>query len=1099
MLIRIADKEQLTPTSEFKYAHWDFEYFNQVQSAVVEHSSSDANIVIAAATSCGKTVMGEIFMADEIRRRGGKAIYVGPLKALAKEKLDDWTSPEHHFSKLNIAICTGDYRLTNSRIEEMNKSNVIVMTPEMLASRCRNQKSEKSTFLKEVGVIVFDESHLLTVPSRGDHIEVALMKMVEINPNVRIVFLSATMPNVDEIAGWVSKITNRDTVLIESSYRPSPLQINYHTYYDGDSSYEEKEMQKVATAVGLVNHYSQDKFLIFVHSKRTGKLMVDSLSEYGIETDFHNADLDAAKRHKIEERFKSDPKFRVIVATSTLAWGLNTPSRRVIVLGVNRGMSMVENYDIQQMCVSGDSRVLMSDGTYCLIKNIQIEDSICCIDENQKLSKAKVLSVFHSKGFAKEIKFNNGSKIIASNHPMLSWEQNWISSDELNVHDKICITDTIPHMNTTSVYDLFVQELDNIRNLYVSVDQKVFNEFCSHFKTKKSLCSVLNWPVKSYNRCLRRGRNIPYKLAKKLKFTGTLSSKNGSRFCIDLIKNEKFAWALGMLATDGNIKLNTTHSCIRLGLKNVEMIDTFCSLFPKMKIHRYKNKKGMNCCEIHSFVLANLVSAIGITPKKTRTISVPKLMNLSTTSLKWFLGGVIDGDGSVNQETVRICTASSEFAYQIKEMLLRCSIRSTVCFFKGSGKVMGYICDTGHFIVSFPRSYFSKLKKYSIKLSSLGQCDVIKNSRPKKGDLFYTRVKSIKDVGEQELFNLTVDSTSTFIVEDLITHNCGRAGRPRFDPKGDAHILVPESKKNEAIYKLKQKTKIISQLLADEGGHHKTLAFHVVSEIHHGSIRTREEFHTWFEKSLAHHQNAFFIDADLDNLIDLLVRSKAVVFEDGVYKTTAVGNIASMFYFSPFDVADLKRNFKEVFDKNWQNNDIALAMALGNVDSQRFGIVNKAERAEMSKFQKQAEILFGQGKLTDSAIKAAFGYHNLLNGVYNDTMNALQSSLRLDLDRTMEVVNAIDTMSAKWDKKTFFSSLRNRLLYGVPEHLLGLCQIPSVGRVRAERLAEAGINSLEDFCKAEIPQLGKIMKIKDEKAVKKIHDEAKLAKIRKAL
>jgi len=677
-VIRITDKpeDQLIPTSAFKYASWDFDTFNPVQSAIFEHVSNDTNITIAAATSAGKTVMGEMYMSDEIYRRGGKAIYVGPLKALAKEKSDDWTSAEHHFNKLNISICTGDYRFTKSRIDELNKSNCIVMTPEMLASRCRNQKSEKSTFLKEVGTVIFDESHLLTVPSRGDHIEVAMMKLAEINPNIRFVLLSATMPNVDELCEWVSTLTKRDTVLIESKYRPCPLVIHYQTYFDGESGYEEKEMQKVATALGLVDKYSEDKFLIFAHTKRTGKLMVESLAASGIDADFHNADLTAAKRHALEKRFKDDPKCRVIVATSTLAWGLNLPARRVIVLGINRGMSAVENYDIGQMI--------------------------------------------------------------------------------------------------------------------------------------------------------------------------------------------------------------------------------------------------------------------------------------------------------------------------------------------------------------------------------------------------------------------------------------GRAGRPRFDPKGDAYILIPESRKTECLIKLRKPTEIRSQLLENVGGHYKTLAFHVVSEIHHGCITTKQGFHEWFHKSLAHHQQSYFNDAAIDNLIDLLVRAKAITLNEGQYEATAIGKIASMFYYSPFDVADLRSNFNNLFNKNMQGNEVAVALALGNIDSHRGGIVNKAERIDMVKFQSSVEKIYGVGRVPEAAIKAGCVYYNMMHGVYSENLSALQSALKFDLDRTLEVVGALDQMSGKWGRKEFFASLRDRLVYGVPEHLVSLCRIPEIGKVRAEALSKNGIKNMDDFCKASVSFLANTMKMK-EPAAKKIHDAAKLMKIRSAL
>lgn len=673
-VIRISDQNELVPTNSYPYAKWPFDNFNPVQSRLFDTFEGDSNIAIAAATSSGKTICSEMYAAYEIRKRGGKAIYIGPLRALAKEKEEDWCNPRHHFSDLKVSICTGDFRMTDGRIKELDAANMIVMTPEMLASRCRSHKSEKSNFLKTTGTIIFDESHLLTVPSRGDHIEVALMKIVEINPDVRIVLLSATMPNVDEICGWISNLTGRDTHFLESKYRPCPLGLHYETYYDGDKKYEEKEEQKVGTALGIINHYCEDKFLVFVHTKRAGQTMIEHLKRYGYESEFHNANLDLKKRMELERRFKEDPNFRVIVSTSTLAWGLNLPARRVIVLGVDRGLTPVEVYDINQMV--------------------------------------------------------------------------------------------------------------------------------------------------------------------------------------------------------------------------------------------------------------------------------------------------------------------------------------------------------------------------------------------------------------------------------------GRAGRPAFDPRGDAYILVPESKKKETIERLKKQPPIRSQLLEEVGaqGHYKTLAFHVVSEIHQGQIKTRDDFRQWFRRSLAHHQAQKFGDVIIDKTIDLLVKKKAVSVDNDAYSVTPIGMVASMFYYSPFDAADLKFNWGKVFERGREKDDLCLAVAMADIDSHKFGIVNKNEKAEMSRFAAKVKQMFSDGAVSDAAIKVAFAYHNLLSGHEVPAFSALQTTLRMDLDRTMQVVTALDSMAGKWGKADFFKKLKMRLTYGVVEELLPLCGIPQVGKVRAEKLFKNGIKDMDKFIHTNPAMLAVFMGM-NEKKVEEIQSQVRTIKL----
>lgn len=658
-VIKVTDAPALVPTVDYPHAKWEFAEFNPVQSRLIDLYAGISNVAIAAATSSGKTISAEIYLAYEMRKKGGKGIYVGPLKALAKEKEQDWTSDSHHFKDLNISIVTGDFRFTQRRVKELEEANLVVMTPEMLASKCRNHNSEKSKFLHDVSCVVFDESHLLTVPSRGDHIEVALMKLTEINPNVRIVLLSATMPNVDEICGWVSKITDRDTYFLESSYRPCPLSIHYETYFDGDKNYDAKEAEKVGSACAIIDYYPDDKFLVFAHSKRTGNLMVESLARYGVKAEFHNGDVGLKDRLSFEDRFKNDKTFRVLVSTSTLAWGLNLPARRVIVLGVHRGLTEVENYDVQQMI--------------------------------------------------------------------------------------------------------------------------------------------------------------------------------------------------------------------------------------------------------------------------------------------------------------------------------------------------------------------------------------------------------------------------------------GRAGRPKYDPRGDAYILVPESQKEEWIKKLKHRPAIRSTLLnfvgKAENPHYKTLAFHVVSEIHQGNINTKDAFHKWFSRSLAAFQDQAFDDKVVDRTIELLEQFKAIFTEDGVYKCTAVGKVASMFYYSPFDVSDLRRNFKNLFESKRDDNDFAVSMALGNIDSYRWGIVNKVEREAIFKYQSQVEKLYGKGFFTDATIKMGCAYYNLMHGKRDiPALQAIMGTLLVDIDRIMQVLNSLDSMSCQWDKGRWFKTLQLRIRYGVEADLVELCQIPNVGQVRAKKLKANRINTVEDFASYDAETLAKVMK-----------------------
>jgi len=145
-VIKIEEAKQLLKTDSFPFAQYNFEFFYIVQFSILPFHYKDMNGVVAASTSAGNTIIGEIFGSYVVRSKKKKFIYLTPLKALAQEKIDDWTSESHHFSNLNLSICTGDYKIEGDRLKELQNSDIIIMTSEMLDHRLRMNKSEKSSF-----------------------------------------------------------------------------------------------------------------------------------------------------------------------------------------------------------------------------------------------------------------------------------------------------------------------------------------------------------------------------------------------------------------------------------------------------------------------------------------------------------------------------------------------------------------------------------------------------------------------------------------------------------------------------------------------------------------------------------------------------------------------------------------------------------------------------------------------------------------------------------------------------------------------------------------------------------------------------------------
>lgn len=370
-----------TPLAPRQYPllSYPFSHFNRIQSAVHPWAATDVNLVVAAATSTGKTIDGELLMAESIWA-GQKALYMPPLRSVANEKYQDWTTGDSSFGayakagQINVSICTGDYNLTPKRKAELDNAHIIVMTPEMLDSRSRRHHHEGNTWLGQIGVLVADELHLIGMNDRGHRLESALMRFTRKNPNCRIVGLSATMPNVEEVAEWLTKLNGKQTIVLNSDWRPTSLNVHYEKVHLQQENYNGRLRAMTAHVGWLVcNQHREDQFLIFVHTKRHGRQIMKDLQQRGVPCQFHYSDLTARERHHIEQMFKTG-EYRVIVSTSTLAWGVNLPARRGIICGTRRGYdNRVHPYDIAQMCgrcgrmgldVAGDAHILIPEDKY---------------------------------------------------------------------------------------------------------------------------------------------------------------------------------------------------------------------------------------------------------------------------------------------------------------------------------------------------------------------------------------------------------------------------------------------------------------------------------------------------------------------------------------------------------------------------------------------------------------------------------------------------------------------------------------------------------------------------------------------------------------
>ena len=317
-------------TSFFSLHKYPFENFNSVQSSVLDHFEKDANFIIASSTNSGKTIMAEFFLFESLFNKDMKCIYICPLKSLASEKHGEWSKKDHPFSAKKITMMAGDEK------KEKNAD----LTIATMESFCHNVRTKPELF-QDVDTIVVDEAHILGTEDRGPTLEFALTEFSRTN-SAKIIFLSGTLPNSEQVGNWLHELNKKQTYILNSTYQAVPLNIHYRKY---DHKIPNDLFESIFK---ICDKHHSDKVLVFVHSKNVGKKLVNYIQSMGLDTKFHSADLSASKRKSLENEFKNG-ELRVLVATSTLAAGVNLPARRVIIAGVVRGNDYVNKADIRQM------------------------------------------------------------------------------------------------------------------------------------------------------------------------------------------------------------------------------------------------------------------------------------------------------------------------------------------------------------------------------------------------------------------------------------------------------------------------------------------------------------------------------------------------------------------------------------------------------------------------------------------------------------------------------------------------------------------------------------------------------------------------------
>ena len=375
--VEISDLELDSRLENFLSGEWGIKELFPPQAASLPLALKGESLVLSIPTASGKSLVAYTTMLQRLTTDliGCKGFYIVPLKALASEKFEELKAISSQMG-LKVGLAIGD---RSGEMSSMKEADILVCTSEKLDSIIRGG----SSILDDIGIVVADEFHMLQDPNRGPTLEILLSRIMHHRGDVQILALSATVGNGEKLANWLG------ARLIRSEWRPvtlycgtiTGLEINFHSV-DGpgedkllpESRTLEGGTQKSIHAVLDDTVGSGGQLLVFVSSRSSAQKEARELSNHVISkvknedenygqdlvsswkeiseacidrgeesitvkllrnalmggVAFHHAGLGSKHRKIIEDGFK-EGKITCLVATPTLAQGVNLPASRVLI------------------------------------------------------------------------------------------------------------------------------------------------------------------------------------------------------------------------------------------------------------------------------------------------------------------------------------------------------------------------------------------------------------------------------------------------------------------------------------------------------------------------------------------------------------------------------------------------------------------------------------------------------------------------------------------------------------------------------------------------------------------------------------------------
>ncbi|MGQ9469440.1 MAG: DEAD/DEAH box helicase [Nitrososphaerales archaeon] len=353
----------------------------------------------------------------------------------------------------------------------------------------------------------------------------------------------------------------------------------------------------------------------------------------------------------------------------------------------------------------------------------------------------------------------------------------------------------------------------------------------------------------------------------------------------------------------------------------------------------------------------------------------------------------------------------------------------------------------------------------------------------------WLKIKDVKPINSSiKVYNIAVEGTENYLAENFIVHNCGRAGRPKYDDIGETVIIASYQRDaDEILYNyIKGEPEPVRSKLYDE----RALRTHLLATIASLPGITDADIINLLSKSLlATQYRRATIQSKVNRVMNYLEGEGLIEKRGKRYIASEFGKRVSTLYIDPVTGVIFRRAISFA-DRNKPHLLGFLHLIVSSPDfAPKFPLRNRdVDEALMLIDQYRDEFLLPIPEQYHEDYLEDFRSLLVLYGWINewgedkllDKLGVEPGDLYRAVENSEWLIHSLFELSkllGRVDLLPEIEELRQRIEQGIKSELIPLAKLEGVGRVRARSLYNHGFTDLEKLASASVDKIASVPKI----------------------